>query len=103
MRNALRGPIAAVVGAGILVFASPTSANPYAYTEEEISWGDEYGEEMVCDVFAASPNAAGIKEVMLTVMDAGWDMDGAGRVAGYTLGTHCPDLLRQWVKAIDDL
>lgn len=104
MRSAVCAVLATVCGAGLVVLAAPdASASPYEVTSDEVAWGDEYGQSMVCDVFATNPNTDGLAQVVTTVMDEGWDEMSAGRVIGYSMGTYCPQLLSAWVSATKDL
>ena len=112
MKKIITAAIGGVVAAGLIVLASPNaSAGPddrvdagdLALTQDEMSWGDEHGKSEVCDVFGANPTTDGMMQVVLHIMDEGWEQLAAARIMGYSVAVHCPEHLNVLVGASEGL
>ena len=98
MKKAIIGGIGGAITAGLIVlapsaFAGPIKPGDLGLTAEEIAWEDAHGKTEVCAVFEANPTVDGFKQIVLHIMDQGFEQTPAGRVMGYSMGAYCPEQL----------
>lgn len=80
-----------ISGLGLAISVPHAFADPMTATAGEIGWSAANGQSQVCSRFEATPTADGFVQLIGDLGDEGWDQMAAARIAGYSVGTYCPD------------